>query len=67
MTSTVVFSNHPDTPPQRWSNLKYVLWRLMERVDIGTDVLKLRCRDKGLAQMVAEAGMITGKSRKAAA
>jgi hypothetical protein len=40
---------------------------LVERVDIGIDGLKLRYRDKGLAQMVAEAGMITGKSRKAAA
>ena len=40
---------------------------LIERVDIGTDGLKLRFRDKGLAQMVAEFGMVVGKSRKAAA
>jgi DNA invertase Pin-like site-specific DNA recombinase len=40
---------------------------LIERVDIGTDGLRLRFRDKGLAQMVTEVGIITGKSRKAAA
>ena len=40
---------------------------LIERVDIGTDGLKLKFRDKGLAQMVAEVGTITSKSRKAAA
>ncbi|WP_395662812.1 recombinase family protein [Aestuariivirga sp.] len=40
---------------------------LIERVDIGSDGLRLKFRDKGLAQMVAEVGTITGKSRKAAA
>ena len=40
---------------------------LIGRVDIGTDGLKLRFRDKGLAQMVAEVGTMTGKSRKDAA
>jgi hypothetical protein len=40
---------------------------LVERVDIGTDGLKLRFRDKGLAQMVTEVGIVAGKSRKAAA
>ena len=40
---------------------------LIERVDIGTEGLKLRLRDRGLAHMVAEVGMIAGKSRKAAA
>jgi DNA invertase Pin-like site-specific DNA recombinase len=40
---------------------------LIERVDIGLDGLRLRFRDKGLAQMVTEVGIITGKSRKAAA
>jgi hypothetical protein len=40
---------------------------LVERVDIGTDGLKLRFRDKGLAQMVTEVGSIAGKGRKAAA
>ena len=40
---------------------------LIERVDIGTEGLKLRFRDRGLAHMVAEVGMIAGKSRKAAA
>jgi DNA invertase Pin-like site-specific DNA recombinase len=44
-----------------------VIQLLVERVDIGTDGLKLRFRDKGLAQMVTEVGIITGKSRKAAA
>ena len=38
-----------------------------DRVDIGTDGLKLRFRDKGLAQMVAEVGLMTGKSRREAA
>lgn len=49
MATTVVFGNHPDPPPERWSNLKYDFWRLnqllMDRVDIGTDVLKLRFRE----------------------
>lgn len=40
---------------------------LVESVEIGTDGLRLRFRDKGLAQMVAEVGMISGKGRKAAA
>jgi site-specific DNA recombinase len=40
---------------------------LIERVDIGTDGLRLRFGDKGLAQMVAEVGIIAGKARKAAA
>ena len=31
-----------------------------EHADIGTDVLKLRFRDKRLAQMVTEAGTIVG-------
>jgi len=39
---------------------------LIERVDIGTNGLKLRFRDKGLAQMVAEVGSMTGKGQKAA-
>jgi hypothetical protein len=39
---------------------------LIERVDIGTDGLRLRFRDKGLAQMVAEVGSMTGKGQKAA-
>lgn len=44
-----------------------IIQLLIERVDIGTAGLKLRFRDKGLAQMVAEVGIITGKGRKAAA
>ncbi len=44
-----------------------IIQLLIERVDIGTDGLKLRLRDKGLAQVVAEVGMTTGKGRKAAA
>jgi hypothetical protein len=40
---------------------------LIERVDIGIDGLRLRFRDKGLAQMVTEAGIMTGKNQKAAA
>ena len=44
-----------------------VVQLLIERVDIGIDGLQLRFRDKGLAQMVAEVGLISGKGRKAAA
>lgn len=33
---------------------------LMEHVDIGTDVLKLRFKDKRLAQMVTEVGTTVG-------
>jgi DNA invertase Pin-like site-specific DNA recombinase len=44
-----------------------VVQLLLERVDIGTDGLKLRFRDKGLVQMVTEVGTIADKSRKAAA
>ena len=40
---------------------------LVDPVDIGTAGLKLQFRDKGLAQMVAEVGTMTGKSRKDAA
>ena len=39
---------------------------LIERVEVGTGGLKLRFRDKGLAQMVAEVGIMTGKGQKAA-
>ena len=44
-----------------------IIQLLIERVDIGTDGLKLRFRDKGLAQMVMEVGIMTGKSRREAA
>jgi hypothetical protein len=44
-----------------------IIQLLIERVDIGIDGLQLRFRDKGLAQMMAEVGMISGKGRKAAA
>jgi len=44
-----------------------IIQLLIERVDIGTEGFKLRLRDKGLAQMVTEVGIVTGKSRKAAA
>ena len=40
---------------------------LIDRVDIATDGLKLRFRDKGLVQMVTEVGIMTGKSRRKAA
>lgn len=43
-----------------------IIQLLIERVDIGADGLKLRFRDKGLAQMVAEVSLIAGKGRKAA-
>jgi hypothetical protein len=44
-----------------------IIQLLIERVDIDTDDLRLKFRDKGLAQMVAEVSTTTGKSRKAAA
>ena len=44
-----------------------IIQLLIERVDIGADGLKLMFRDKGLAQMVAEVGVMAGKRRKAAA
>jgi hypothetical protein len=43
-----------------------IIQLLIERVDIGTNGLKLRFRDKGPAQMVAEIGIMNGKSQKAA-
>jgi hypothetical protein len=43
----------------------HLIQLLMERVDIGTDVLRLRFRDKRLAQMVTEAGTIVGILAKA--
>ena len=44
-----------------------IIQLLIERVDISTDGLKLRFRDKGLGHMVAEIGMLGGKSRREAA
>jgi site-specific DNA recombinase len=44
-----------------------IIQLLIERVDIGTDGLKLRFRDKGITQMVAEIGSMADKTRKAAA
>jgi hypothetical protein len=44
-----------------------IIQLLIERVDIGADGLKLMFRDKGLAQMVAQVGIMTGKSRREAA
>ena len=44
-----------------------IIQLLIGRVDIGTDGLKLQLRDKGLAQMVAEVGIMTGKGRRQAA
>ena len=43
-----------------------IMQLLIERVDIGSDGLTLRFRDRGLAQMVAEVGIMTGKSRREA-
>jgi site-specific DNA recombinase len=40
---------------------------LIDRVDIGTEGLRLSFRDKGLAQMVAEISIMTGKGRRQAA
>ena len=44
-----------------------IIQLLIERVDIGTDGLKLRFRDKGITQMVAEVGGIAHRNRKVAA
>ena len=44
-----------------------IIQLLIERVDIGTDGLKLRFRHRGLEQMVAEIGIMTGKGRREAA
>ena len=44
-----------------------IIQLLIKRVDIGADGLKLMFRDKGLAQMVTEVGIMTGKSRRKAA
>ena len=44
-----------------------VVQLLIERVEVGTDGLKIRFRDKGLAAMVTEVGSVATKTRKAAA
>jgi hypothetical protein len=44
-----------------------IIQLLIERVDICAEGLKLRFRDKGLAQMIKEVGTIADKGRKAAA
>ena len=44
-----------------------IIQLLVDRVEVGTAGLKIRFRDKGLAQMVAEVGNVAGKSRKVAA
>jgi hypothetical protein len=43
-----------------------IIQLLIERVDIGTNGLKLRFRDKGLTQMLTEVGIMNGKGQKAA-
>jgi hypothetical protein len=40
---------------------------LVERAELSAEGLKIRLRDKGLAQMVAEIGSVASKGRKAAA
>jgi len=44
-----------------------IIQLLVDRVEVGTAGLKIRFRDKGLAQMVAEVGSVAGKSRRVAA
>ena len=44
-----------------------IIQLLVDRVEVGTAGLKIRFRDKGLAQMVAEVGSVSGKIRKVAA
>jgi DNA invertase Pin-like site-specific DNA recombinase len=43
-----------------------IIQLLIERVDISTEGLKLQFRDKGMAQIAAEVGIIADKSRRAA-
>jgi hypothetical protein len=43
-----------------------IIQLLIERVDIGTNGLKLRFRNKGLTQMLTEVGIMNGKGQKAA-
>ncbi len=44
-----------------------IIQLLIERVDIGTDGLKIRFRDKGIDQLATEVGSMADKTRKAAA
>ncbi|MFM8747238.1 MAG: recombinase family protein [Aestuariivirga sp.] len=44
-----------------------VVQLLIDRVEVGTGGLKIRFRDRGLAQMVTEVGTVAAKTRKAAA
>jgi hypothetical protein len=44
-----------------------VVQLLIDRVEVGTGGLKIRFRDKGLAEMVTEVGTVAAKTRKAAA
>ncbi len=44
-----------------------IIQLLIERVDIGADGLRIRFRDKGLSQVVAEVGSRADKNRKVAA
>jgi len=44
-----------------------IMQLLLDRVEVGTGGLKIRCRDKGLAQMVTEVGTVAAKNRNAAA
>jgi site-specific DNA recombinase len=43
-----------------------IIQLLIERVNIGTNGLKLRFRDKGLTQVLTEVGIMNGKGQKAA-
>lgn len=44
-----------------------VVQLLIERVEVGTGGLKIRFRDKGMAEMVTVVGTVAVKNRKAAA
>lgn len=44
-----------------------IIHLLTDRIEVGAEGIKIRLRDKGLAQMVAEVGIVSGKRRKDAA
>ena len=58
--------------PPLWAELfpveqTRIIQLLIERVDIDTDGLKIRFRDKGISRVVAEVGSVVDNNRKAAA
>lgn len=55
-----------------WSKLSpaeqaRIVQLLIDRIEVGTGGLKIRFRDKGLAEMMTEVGTVATKTRRAAA